>query len=146
MKTFQAIIFTALVCISIPGTILIAAINKNKIVGTWQISATVTEAPVCKIWLGSLSITRKGNKLNGILDWSCSEENWHVIESLNVTVKGSTVTLQGTSVEVISHPESTDEYLLDNFIFTMDDVKEQTVPVSISDSQGFVATFTITKG
>lgn len=145
MKTLRTGFLTVIISLLFSTITLQAAINKNKIVGTWQLSAEVVSDVKYKNWVGSLTITREGKKLTGVLNWSCLEGDWSVIENLNVSIKGNNITLQGTSVNVISHPESTEDYRLDNFTFSMEDVTEQTVAVSHSDSQGVVANFTITK-
>jgi len=124
---------------------LSAGINKNKIIGNWNVSAVITSDVYFKNWSGTLAVQEHGKNLVGTLVWSSAEGDFTVKQLMNVTVKGNTVTLQGTVVELLTHPEQITKYNPDTFVFNMNDEGTQTTPVSAGDGKGIIATFTISK-
>ena len=126
-------------------SIIYAKEQEDKVVGTWQISATVNEDVFYKNWAGTITVNKQGKTLTEVLDWSSDNGDWHVRQDMNVTKNGKEITLEGTSVEIISKPELMTEYLPDTFKFNLDDKTNNTIPVMAGDSKGTSMTFSINK-
>ncbi len=117
----------------------------DKVVGSWQINATVNAEVVYKNWTGTITVNKQGKTLTAVLDWASENGEWHVVQDMSVSKNGKEVTLQGTSVNIITKPEHMTEYLPDTFKFNLDDKTNNTIPVMAGDTKGTSMTFSINK-
>lgn len=146
MKTLLSFIFIISVGTIFSSNSLYAAnISADKLVGTWNVTAQISDNVVYKNWAGAITVTKRGKKITGVLDWSCNEGDWHVQEEFSISIVNNIVTLQGTAVNIVSGPKSDSKYYLDNFTFSYDEISNQVTPITVSDEKNRGAMFTITK-
>ncbi len=85
MKQFKTHLLLAIITLFSTQPLLAKAINKDKIVGTWKISAEISADVPYKHWEGTIAVTRSGNNLSGVLNWSNAETGWHVKENMAIS-------------------------------------------------------------
>jgi len=144
MKNFlSSILF--LLCLTFNSTSLYANQFADKVVGTWYVTASVDANVQYKNWSGSISISKAGDSLVAVLDWTSENGEWHVIQNMDVTKERKQIILQGIDVNVVSHPDGMSEYSPDRFTFNLSEKDNNTIPVTAGDANGTQMMFTIKK-